>query len=126
VLRERPVCSRIFRFADVEVREREFTLTKAGQTLSVEPKAFRVLLILLRNPRKLLSKDELLTAVWGDTAVSENSLARSVNEERVADLKDWHITGFLTTWMALDPTDNPMLLRDVGTDDIYALTLETK
>ena len=64
--------------------------------------------------------------VWGDTAVSENSLARSVNEERVADLKDWHITGFLTTWMALDPTDNPMLLRDVGTDNIYALTLETK
>jgi DNA-binding response OmpR family regulator len=126
VLKERPVCSRILRFADVEVREREFTLTKAGQTLSVEPKAFRVLLILLRNPRKLLSKDELLTAVWGDTAVSENSLARSVNEERVADLKDWHITGFLTTWMALDPTDNPMLLRDVGTDDIYALTLETK
>jgi DNA-binding response OmpR family regulator len=110
----------------VEVREREFTLTKAGQTLSVEPKAFRVLLILLRNPRKLLSKDELLTAVWGDTAVSENSLARSVNEERVADLKDWHITGFLTTCLALDPTDNPMLLRDVGTDDIYALTLETK
>ena len=126
MLKERPVCSRILRFADVEVREREFTLTKAGQTLSVEPKAFRVLLILLRNPRKLLSKDELLTAVWGDTAVSENSLARSVNEERVADLKDWHITGFLTTWMALDPTDNPMLLRDVGTDDIYALTLETK
>jgi DNA-binding response OmpR family regulator len=126
VLKERPVCSRILRFADVEVREREFTLTKAGQTLSVEPKAFRVLLILLRNPRKLLSKDELLTAVWGDTAVSENSLARSVNEERVADLKDWHITGFLTTWMALDPTDNPMLLRDVGTDNIYALTLETK
>ena len=126
MLKERPVCSRILRFADVEVREREFTLTKAGQTLSVEPKAFRVLLILLRNPRKLLSKDELLTAVWGDTAVSENSLARSVNEERVADLKDWHITGFLTTWMALDPTDNPMLLRDVGTDNIYALTLETK
>src|SRR5579863_6338560 len=44
----------------------------------IEPKAFRVLLILLRNPQKLLPKDELLTAVWGDTAVSENSLARSI------------------------------------------------
>src|ERR1039458_5897175 len=68
----------IFRFADVEVREREFSLTKAGEVLPVEPKAFRVLLILLRNPQKLLPKDELLTAVWGDTAVSENSLARSI------------------------------------------------
>jgi len=46
--------------------------------LPVEPRAFRVLLILLRNPQKLLPKDELLTAVWGDTAVSENSLARSI------------------------------------------------
>src|SRR5579863_6121947 len=68
----------IFRFGDVEVREREFSLTKAGEALPVEPKAFRVLLILLRNPQKLLPKDELLTAVWGDTAVSENSLARSI------------------------------------------------
>src|ERR1700676_4857257 len=68
----------IFRFADVEVREREFSLIKAGEVLPVEPKAFRVLLILLRNPQKLLPKDELLTAVWGDTAVSENSLARSI------------------------------------------------
>jgi Tol biopolymer transport system component len=46
--------------------------------------------------------------------------------ERVADLKDWHITGYFTYWMALDPTDSLMLLRDVGTDDIYALTLDTK
>ena len=68
----------IFRFADVEVCEREFSLVKAGETIAVEPKAFRVLLILLRNPQKLCNKDELLTAVWGETAVSENSLARSI------------------------------------------------
>ena len=32
----------VFRFADVEVREREFSLIKAGKVLAVEPKAFRV------------------------------------------------------------------------------------
>lgn len=68
----------IFRFADVEVREREFSLIKAGERLPVEPKAFRVLLILLRNPGKLIPKQELLDAVWGDAAVTENSLARAV------------------------------------------------
>ena len=68
----------IFRFADVEVREREFSLIKAGEAHPVEPKAFRVLLILLRNPQKLITKEELLNAVWGDTAVSENSLTRSI------------------------------------------------
>ena len=46
--------------------------------------------------------------------------------ERVADLKEWHITGFFSYWMALDPTDAPLLLRDVGNDDIYALTLEVR
>jgi DNA-binding winged helix-turn-helix (wHTH) protein/Tol biopolymer transport system component len=68
----------VYRFADIEVREREFSLIKSGEALPVEPKAFRVLLFLLRNPQKLITKDELLNAVWGDTVVSENSLARSI------------------------------------------------
>jgi Tol biopolymer transport system component/DNA-binding winged helix-turn-helix (wHTH) protein len=68
----------VFRFGDVEVREREFSLTKASEALPVEPKAFRVLLILLRNPQKLNTKEELLNAVWGDAAVTENSLSRSI------------------------------------------------
>src|SRR6478672_6751024 len=68
----------VFRFADIEVREREFSLIKSGEALPVEPKAFRVLLILLRNPQKLITKEELLNAVWGDAAVTENSLARSI------------------------------------------------
>lgn len=47
--------------------------------------------------------------------------------ERVADLKDWHITGYgWYYWMALDSTDAPLLLRDVGSDEIYALNLEDK
>jgi Tol biopolymer transport system component/DNA-binding winged helix-turn-helix (wHTH) protein len=68
----------VFRFGDVEVHEREFSIVKTGEILTVEPKAFRVLLFLLHNPQKLISKEELLNAVWGDTAVSENSLTRSI------------------------------------------------
>ena len=70
--------SQIFRFADVEVREREFSLTKAGQLLTVEPKAFRALLFLLHNPQRLISKEELLNSVWGDAAVTEGSLTRCI------------------------------------------------
>jgi Tol biopolymer transport system component len=44
--------------------------------------------------------------------------------ERVVDLKGFRYTGAFTLWMGLDPTDTPMLIRDAGTDDIYALTLE--
>jgi len=68
----------VFSFSDVEVREREFSLLKAGKVLTVEPKAFRVLLLLLRTPQKVISKEELLNSVWGDTAVTEGSLTRCI------------------------------------------------
>jgi Tol biopolymer transport system component/DNA-binding winged helix-turn-helix (wHTH) protein len=68
----------VFRFADVTVREREFAIAKAGNAQQVEPKAFQVLLILIRNPNQLIAKEELLSSVWGETAVTENSLARNI------------------------------------------------
>jgi serine/threonine protein kinase/Tol biopolymer transport system component len=46
--------------------------------------------------------------------------------ELIADLKDFGITGFYGLWMGLDPTDAPMLLHDIATDDVYALTVERK
>jgi DNA-binding winged helix-turn-helix (wHTH) protein/Tol biopolymer transport system component len=70
--------SLVFRFDDVEVREGEFSLSKAGEPLTIEPKAFRALLFLLRNRQKLVRKEELLHAVWGDTAVSDGSLTRCI------------------------------------------------
>src|SRR6478735_7318212 len=87
----------IFRFADVEVREREFSLIKAGEVLAVEPKAFRVLLILLRKPQKLITKEELLNAVWGDAAVTENSLTRSIALLRRLLGDDTHNPRFIET-----------------------------
>ena len=46
--------------------------------------------------------------------------------ERVTDLTGVHYTGNSGSWMGLDPSDAPLLLRDLNTDDIYALTLEEK
>ena len=46
--------------------------------------------------------------------------------ERVADLKVVHYTGLYGLWMGLYPTDAPLIMRDAGSDDIYALTLEEK
>ncbi len=68
----------IFRFDDVEVRERDFALIKAGKALTVEPKALRALLFLLHNPQRVISKEELFHSVWGDVAVSDGSLTRCI------------------------------------------------
>jgi DNA-binding winged helix-turn-helix (wHTH) protein len=72
----------VFRFGDIKVSEREFLLIKAGEAVAVEPKAFRVLLFLLRNPGRLVSKDEIVSAVWNDCSVSDNSLTRSITTLR--------------------------------------------
>jgi len=108
----------IFRFADVEVREREFSLIKAGESLPVEPKAFRVLLFLLHKPQKLITKEELLNAVWGDASVTENSLTRSIALLRRLLGDDTHNPRYIETVatvgyrficpveVAEDPTEN--------------------
>src|ERR1700751_1622109 len=70
--------SLIFKFGEFEVREEEFVLIRGGEAVPVEPKVFRVLLYLLRNPGRLVKKDEILNAVWEDVSVSENSLTRSI------------------------------------------------
>jgi Tol biopolymer transport system component len=47
-------------------------------------------------------------------------------EERVADMKEWHLAGLADDSLALDATVAPLVMRDVGSDDIYALRLEEK
>jgi len=44
--------------------------------------------------------------------------------ERVVDLTGTHPYGAVGFWFGLDPTDVPLLLRDSGSSDIYALALE--
>jgi Tol biopolymer transport system component len=48
------------------------------------------------------------------------------NAELIAEGKDLPNTGYYGLWMGLDPTDAPMELRDLATDDVYALTIERK
>lgn len=46
--------------------------------------------------------------------------------EMVVDLSEFQFTGWFNAWFGLDPQDAPLLLRDRGTQEIYALTLERK
>ena len=44
--------------------------------------------------------------------------------EMVVDLSNVHLIGAVGFWFGLDPNDTPLLLRNNGISDIYALTLE--
>jgi serine/threonine protein kinase/Tol biopolymer transport system component len=41
--------------------------------------------------------------------------------ERLVDLKDFRPTGYWDDWMGLDANDAPLLLRDTGLQDVYAM-----
>jgi hypothetical protein len=61
----------------------------------------------------------------GDTGVFRISI-KGGNVEKIVDLKDWQDAGVSGRYMGLDPTDAPLLLRDISSREIYALILETK
>jgi hypothetical protein len=46
--------------------------------------------------------------------------------ERVADLKNFRQTGYYSVWLGMAPDDSPLLLRDTGTMEIYALDWQTR
>jgi len=108
----------IFRFADVEVHERNFSVVKAGEVLAVEPKVFRVLQFLLHHADRVVTKDELLNAVWNDCSVSESSLTRSVAILRRMLGDDIHEPRFIATV----PTIGYRFICDVQvTEDGFAV-----
>ena len=65
-------------FGDVVLVPEERLLLKNGRPVPLTPKAFDVLVALATNPGRLLTKDQLLQAVWGDTVVEEANLSYHV------------------------------------------------
>jgi len=73
-----------FAFADVVIDAGAHQLLRGGEEFAVEPKAFAVLLEFLSHPGQLLSRDQLLDAVWGHSFVTPATLNRIVAQLRRA------------------------------------------
>src|SRR6204780_3725220 len=76
--------NRSYRFGEFVLDPRRRSLSYADSDVSLTPKAFDVLLFLAQNPNRLVTKDELLEAVWGDTFVEEGNLKQYVSHLRKA------------------------------------------
>ena len=75
---------RIFDFGPFRLITDEGRLFKDGQQVSLTPKAFDLLLALVSNPGRLLTKQELLDLVWPDSFVEEANLSVKMSELRRA------------------------------------------
>jgi TolB-like protein/tetratricopeptide (TPR) repeat protein len=65
---------------DIERRE----LRRDNEVIDLEPQVFDLLAFLIRNRERVVSKDDLLRAVWDGRAVSESALTTRVNAVRRA------------------------------------------
>jgi TolB-like protein/DNA-binding winged helix-turn-helix (wHTH) protein/Tfp pilus assembly protein PilF len=75
---------RAFRFGPYTLDLGRGSLTAGERVIDLRPKTFGVLAYLVENAGRLVSKDELMQAVWSDVVVSDESLAKCVSEVRIA------------------------------------------
>lgn len=73
-----------FVFEDYVLDEKRRELTLRGQVVAVGPQVFDLLLLFVNNPDRVLSKDELLKAVWNGRIVSESTITSHINAVRKA------------------------------------------
>jgi DNA-binding winged helix-turn-helix (wHTH) protein len=72
------------RFDCFELDEADARLARAGEPVALAPKPFAVLCALARKPDKLVTKNELLDAVWGHRFVTDSVLKSAISEVRAA------------------------------------------
>ncbi len=88
----------MFRIHDVEVDIENHTVSKAGISVSLMPKEFRLLEFLIRHPSRVFSAEELISAVWESDSLAQNDTVRG------------HITRLRKK---LDSSDKPSVITTV-------------
>jgi Tol biopolymer transport system component/DNA-binding winged helix-turn-helix (wHTH) protein len=74
----------IYEFDDFQLEPDERKLVRHGQVVPLHGKAFELLLALIRNRGRLLTKDEILEQVWPDQIVEESNLTVNMSAVRRA------------------------------------------
>ena len=71
-----------YEFGPFRLDARERQLLRDGQVVSLRPRVFDILLVLVQNSGHILSKDEVMKLVWSNTAVEEGNIARNISTLR--------------------------------------------
>jgi DNA-binding winged helix-turn-helix (wHTH) protein/tetratricopeptide (TPR) repeat protein len=74
----------LYRFGDVEVDAAQRELRRAGRAVQLAPKPFDLLLLLLGNRHRMVSRREIREVIWPDVRVSEATIASTLRDLRRA------------------------------------------
>lgn len=73
-----PAEKRLYRFDGFDVDPVRRRLVRAGEAVTVTPKAFSILVVLLERRGEVVEKEELIRRIWPDTIVTEANLTQNV------------------------------------------------
>lgn len=74
----------IYRFADCALDTRRLTLERSGHVVSLEPKVFNLIHLLLRNAGSVVTKDVLVSEIWEGRVISESAISARISNARKA------------------------------------------
>jgi DNA-binding winged helix-turn-helix (wHTH) protein/tetratricopeptide (TPR) repeat protein len=87
----------MYEFDLFRIDPRNRTLTRNEQPIPLAPLAFNALLFFVENRGKLLTKNELMTAIWPDTVVDDTNLAVLISTVRKALGDSGHAQKYIAT-----------------------------
>lgn len=111
--------SPVYRFGDFTLDVARGCVLRDGREIKLRPKVYATLNYFVENPGRLISKQELMTAVWPDAFVTDDSLVQCTLElRRALDdgaqelLKTVPRRGYLFTAQVIQSPSKPVTSRD--------------
>ncbi len=74
----------VYRFDDFLVDPETWRLSRGGEEIHLEPVVLELLIYLIAHRQRLVTREELMDTVWGDTVISESALTKAVARLRRA------------------------------------------
>ena len=71
-----------YRFSDFEIDLDQHELRREGVSVHIEPQVFDLIVHLVRNHDRVVSKDELIDTIWNGRAISEAAFSSRINGAR--------------------------------------------
>jgi pimeloyl-ACP methyl ester carboxylesterase len=86
-----------YAFLDCEIDTETHEFRSAGVPRRVEPQVFDLLRLLVENPNRLITRDELIDKIWSGRIVSEATISSRINAARKAVGDDGTRQGVIKT-----------------------------
>jgi DNA-binding winged helix-turn-helix (wHTH) protein len=73
-----PKTPQLYEFGPFRLDPEKELLLREDESVAIAPKAFQILLVLIRHNKQVVAKDDLMKAIWPDTFVEDANVSRNI------------------------------------------------